>query len=684
MVRRKRVQGMKKLLEILKEIIVFCGRVYIKHFEKLLLALFGGIFWIGIKTWNLEALTYEDVIDALKTSVTVMISMIGFSVSIYVFLNTTLQSRQNKNIIEKEIILLFKNNKKKELGKVLICSIFIVFAESILISLKHDIEKWSSMINKDYEKYIGLAIIFSCVIVTLLNIIILSEFTYRIINYEDGLKRLAIIERGKHDDQSRNIKISKGEFLNLVNNIEVLVERLIENHMHAKTSNASDSNFKRAICDGFTNPGDINTRENLAEHYGRIINYRNLLLQDKNLKDSNEVGMGDEIKSVMNQLFQFYLKNELLTGVNISNLNIIKADLSKTSFCNSSFRNIFFEGKTVLYGTDFKSSTLNNVIFEEANCENVNFAGSKLIDVIFDAEINLQCAIFTNADLSNIKVLGTKNKDGNPIKLSFANFNDANLTNLDIYNVCFDYTNMRNTRFVHSNIGKLTQKANNTTFKYANMMKANLLQCTIERCNFQNATLDKSVFTHAQIQDVNFRECRLEDADFTESTLCNSKFDKSYCKNISLKEANIAFTTFTYTTLNLADLSGAKMNNVRFNDAVCRDSLWVRTEIKDSEFERCVFTGARIVGESSNMTEIRTCNFAFVNFTDAAISNIEFKECDFYGADFTDSRLINIRFIDCKNLGSVLANNVWQTNVSYYGNYKEELPMPRGGWRYKK
>ncbi len=652
------------------------------YFLALIMVVCIGMF--VLKVWKPSLWTYKDVIEALKVSVTTMVSMIGFSVTIYVFLNTTLQGRKSQNSTEKEVVILFQKKKQKELGKRLIFSIIVVFVQCSIIALQTLIDTWWLNQTILKEKYLGLFIVFLCLIVTLTNICWLGKFTYEIINYEDGLKRLAINERIKKGKEDYHDIISKDAFLNVVNNMEIIIDRLLQNHMHAKTSNAYDSGLKRAICDGIMDVGDLVTREKLADDYKVIIEYKNLLLQDEQLKNNDKVCMGDLVKSIMNRLFQNYLKNELLTGVNISNLSISNADLSKVSFSNSSFWNIDFKGYTTLYSTDFSNSTLNNIKFEEANCENANFSDSKLIDVQFDTKIKLQQSVFINADLSSMKVLGPRDKQGNPINFDYANFDYANLTNLDIYNVCFDFSRMRNARFVQSLIGKSDLKECNTTFKYADMTKSNLLKCDIKRCNFQNANLNEAVFTHTILENSNLSECKLSEANFTESHIAKCRFDKSYCRNISLKEADISESSFTYTTLNLADLSGAKLSSVQFSDSVCRESLWVRTSIKDSIFTRCVFSGARIAGENPNRTLIKNCDFSFANFTDTAITNIEFNNCNFYGADFSSSRLINIRFVECKNLDTALTVSVWLADLSYYGSNTVKLKEPEDGWRYYK
>lgn len=661
---------------------IITGWIKDNIFSAVLLVCIACIIILLLLIAGQKGIKYNNVIETFKISVTVLISMLGFSVSIYVFLNNTFQDRRNNNVIEKGVIDLFQKKKRKALGIRIIFSVITIVAECLAICWGENISSLLSAKPYQIEQVVYLACLGICIVLTLVNVGLLGYFTYEVINYEDGLKRMAKEERKLYENQGYYEDMNKGQFLNLVNNIEVLTERLVENHLHAKTSNAYDSNLKRAVCDGCTDSGEICNREKFAENYQKIIEYRNLLLQDKNLKDSDSVGMGDEIKGVMNRLFQLYLKSELLTGITISNLDIVQADLSKTSLSNSSLQDIRFVGKTSLKNTDFRDSTLNGIIFEEVDCENANFTDSKLMDIKFSTKMNLQRAIFTNADLSSMKVIGPDDKEGAPIGLNHANFVRANLTYLDIYNVCFDFADLSNIRLVDSKIGVSAQKKNNTSFQYANMEHADMLKCAIERSNFQNANLSKAILTYSRVKETNMAECRLCGANWAESIIGNCQLDKSYCTDLSLKGSKIMDTTFSYATMTSVDMSGATLDKVNFNDAVCRNTLWVRTNISNSKFERCVITDSRIVGETGKKTRIQKCGFNYTNFSNSAISNIEFIDCDFEDADFSNVRLINVRFTDCVNLDRVLTDGVWLSKVVCMGEKTCELKRPDQGWRY--
>ncbi|GFO86201.1 pentapeptide repeat-containing protein [Anaerostipes butyraticus] len=612
---------------------------------------------------------YDGFIETIKVSVTILISMLGFSVSIYVFLNNTFQNRRNSNQFEREVIDLFQNRKRNKLMISVFFSAIAITVECIIIIFQSSVKAFFSAMKISLSLSVYTAIT-GIILITLYNIYKLVHFTYGIINYEEGLSKLAKQQMDEYDKISYYQEMTKGEFLNLVNNIEVIVERLIENHSHAKMSSTYDSDLKRAICDGITDSGDITTREILAEDYKKIINYRNLLLQNKSIADSRNVAMGDQIKSIMNRLFQNYLKSELLTGVSISNFTICNADLEKTSFSNSLLKNIYFDGKTNLKNTDFRDSTLNGVHFKETNCENANFTNCKLIGILFDTKMKLQRTIFTNADLSGMDRIGPCDKEGALLNFDYSNFSKANLSHLDIYNTTFEFADFSDVRLVDAKIGDSAQKENNIIFSYANMEKANLLRSIIKRCNFQNANLQEATFTYSILEKVSFEEARLNKSSFSECKIENCYFGKSYCANLSMKGAIISDSSFIFAIMISVDMSNVHLEQISFCDAVCRDTLWINARIENSNFERCVLSNARFVGDAKNRIRISNCKFINTNFSDVAIANVEFYKCDFKGADFTNARLINVKFIECKNLDNTVTQKIWMEEVAFIKSEK--------------
>lgn len=111
------------------------------------------IFVLAIRLWRLNQIKYNDIIETIKISVTVLISMLGFSVSIYVFLNNTLQNRRNSNELEKEVIDLFQTQKRKRLLISIFFSALAVTAECIVAAFAVPVKNLLSKTPSDLDEF---------------------------------------------------------------------------------------------------------------------------------------------------------------------------------------------------------------------------------------------------------------------------------------------------------------------------------------------------------------------------------------------------------------------------------------------------------------------------------------------------------------------------------------------------
>ena len=78
---------------------------------------------------------YFYITNALEKATTVLISMIGFSVSAYVFLNNTLQRKSIDNPIEIETIGAFLKKKRNSLCSLMIWSVSLVVVTIFIIAI---------------------------------------------------------------------------------------------------------------------------------------------------------------------------------------------------------------------------------------------------------------------------------------------------------------------------------------------------------------------------------------------------------------------------------------------------------------------------------------------------------------------------------------------------------------------
>lgn len=644
----------------------------IKYKGSIFIILATIIFGCLILTKFLSTKTYviNIIQQALSKATTVTISMIGFSISTYIFLNNTLQRKSAENITEVETIDEFLRQKRRSLCSLVIWSACLVIIEIILLC--------GAQIPDDgpvefSSEWLTICLMFACIVLSIVSIIRLTSFDFSIINYENGLvetakKQLCIINKSN----AQTTSMEKSKFLMLVNNVETVLERIAENHQNALKHSADDSLVSMALYSKVENSdvtsGQKAVRRELAKKYRKLIEFRNYILHDDQINDDDEIEVSDEMLSTVNLVFNNVLSNEIISDISISNLVVHSVDFEKTTFKNCSLKSVEFCSKSNLKSADFRDSSLNDIRLNDSDCSNANFSNAKLINLDISIETNMVGTIFNNADLSGLKSIGTLDCTGKSINLMYCNFIRANMINLDIQNTMFDHGDMSYAQLFNSKIGYSSHRKNNTSFKFVNLKSVVLTNSKVYKCDFTNANLSEATLANSDIYYTNWQECRFLNATFTESKIRQSTFDKSYCGNISMKGTNVVLTSFNHATLNSADFSAAHLDRVSFDDAVCRDALFVGASITDSSFERCILANCRFVSAGNNA--ISNCKFNHSNLSNSSISNIEFIDCNFIGCDLSNSRLINVKFTNCKGMETVRFSDAWldQVEIHEYAN----------------
>lgn len=666
-----KIKSKNKFVKMLKNFWEFTSK-YKFSICIILITIIVGCF-ILIKYFPAESYAVNIIYGALSKAATVTMSMIGFSISTYIFLNNTLQRKSVDNITEVETINEFLKQKRRSLCTLVIYSACLVIVEIIILWGAHTLNS----ISVDFSiKWLVVCLMFACVVITIIPIVQLTRFDFSIINYENGLvetakKQLCIISK----TNAQTTSMEKNKFLILVNNVETVLERIAENHQNALKHSADDSLVSMALYSKVENSdtasGQKAVRRELAVKYRKLIEFRNYILHDDQINDDDHIEVSDEILSTINLVFNNVLSNEIISDISLSNLVVHSVDFEKTTFRNCSLNSVEFHSKSNLRSVDFRDSNLNNIKLNDTDCSNANFSNAKLINVEISVETNMIGTIFNNADMSGLHRIGTVDCTGQSINLMYSNFTKANMINLDIQNTTFDHGDMSNAQLFNSKIGYSSHRKNNTTFRFVNLKDAILTNSKVYNCDFTNANLSEATLANSNICHTNWQECRFLNATFTESEISHSIFDKSYCDNISMKGATVRSTTFDHTTLNSADFSTAFMDNVSFNDAVCRDALFVGTSIANSSFERCILANCRFVSAGNN--SISNCNFNHSNLSNSSISNVEFIDCDFLGCDLSNSRLINVKFTNCKGIETIRFSDAWldQVELNEYAEFEE-------------
>ena len=669
----KKTNSKNKFFRIIDRVWNFAKKYKFAMLLIVIVAILGAT--LSIQCFASKLFNHEFIQSALSKATTVTISMVGFSISTYIFLNNTLQRKASENITEVETIGTFLKRKRQNLCSLVIWTACLVIIEIILLCIGEQLSNIQGRFP--WEKVIECLMITS-IFLSVLSVIRLTFFDYSIINYERGLvetakKQLCLMNK----TNSKTVTIEKNEFLMLVNNVEMVLERISQNHQNALKHSADDSLVSMALCSKVENSdtasGQKALRRELAEKYKKLIEYRNYVLHDDQINDDDKIEVSDEILSTVDLVFNNVLSNEIISDIAISNLTVQGVDFEKTTFRNCSLKIVEFKGKSNLNRADFRDSNLSDIKFNDADCSNANFSNAKLTNVNISVDTKMEGTIFYNADLSGLHRIGTIDCIGKSIDLMYSNFIKANMINMDIQNAIFDHGDMSYVQLFNSQIGYSSHRSNNVSFRFVNLKGAVLTNSKIYNCDFTNANLSEATLANSNVYKTNWRECRFSNATFTESKISDSIFDKSYCDNISMKGTDVVSTTFNHVTLNSADFSAANLEKVSFEDAVCRDSLFVGATIANSSFERCILANCRLV--SAGCSTISNCNFNFSNLSNSSISNIEFIDCDFTGCDLSTSRLINVKFTNCRGIETIRFSGAWldQVELNDYTNSIDDL-----------
>ena len=185
--------------------------------------------------------------------------------------------------------------------------------------------------------------------------------------------------------------------------------------------------------------------------------------------------------------------------------------------------------------------------------------------------------------------------------MSEGNWVDADFSGLNNLQEKLSCSNMKNCKFMGSDLTGLTLKDNN-----------------IENCDFSNSNLRNS-----KIQSSN-----LSNSLFLESSLIDAELSESEIKNCTFSNAN---------------LSGAEFTSVNFQQNKIENTLWKFTSFKLTHISNIVFNGLMEDCAFDN------CSFSKVAFQNAKILNTFFKGKKLKGIQFINSQADRMSYEFLKN-----------------------------------
>jgi uncharacterized protein YjbI with pentapeptide repeats len=182
-----------------------------------------------------------------------------------------------------------------------------------------------------------------------------------------------------------------------------------------------------------------------------------------------------------------------------------------------------------------------------------------------------------------------KKKFGLNWNMSSGNWVDADFSGLHNLKDKFSTSNMKNCKFISSDLSDLTLQANN-----------------IVGCDFSNSDLRNSKIQASNLENNQFVECSLIDAGFEASEIKNCNFSK-------------------------ANFSGVEFKTSELRNCIVENAIWKHASFELSHIADTVFNGT-----------IEDCSFDNCSFSKVTFKNVRLGNTFFKG-----KKLKGIQFIDC-------------------------------------
>ena len=279
-----------------------------------------------------------------------------------------------------------------------------------------------------------------------------------------------------------------------------------------------------------------------------------------NFRNSSEIGsekgkyfqLKDEFGNISKSFVGKDLRNVDLNSYNLTGHDLTGANLSGMDLRNVDFTNTIIRDANLSYtnleGKSFSGIDIRGIDFSNANLKNANFAGasiSKAIQVFSgnndeictDFRDNLACTKnvvqnesirinFSNADLTNAE-FGSLEEDPKKQIIYFADFTNATLTGVNLFNVKFvganftnaDLNNIVGERLIFGVSDFTNVEMNN--FEFSDIWFLEVL--------FDNAEIKNGEFNHLTGVNVSFKNTDLDGTLFKESEFSGSV--NMDCKN---------------------------------------------------------------------------------------------------------------------------------------------------------
>lgn len=219
-------------------------------------------------------------------------------------------------------------------------------------------------------------------------------------------------------------------------------------------------------------------------------------------------------------------------------------------------------------------------------------------------------------------------KDDLNWNMSRGNWVDADFSGLKGLHGKFSSSNMKNCKFIGSDLSGLLLRGNN--IEGCDFSGADITASHIQRSNVSNDVFKGCSFLGAEFSGSNIGGCDFSGADITGGHIQRSNVSHNVFKDCSLVGVELVGSNIGHCDLSGADLTGALIRSSGFEKNILTNTVLDRTVFKGTSIDNTVFEG--IVKDC----QFEDCSFTKVVFQNVTLTNTFFKgpslkKCKFIG-----------------------------------------------------
>ena len=276
-----------------------------------------------------------------------------------------------------------------------------------------------------------------------------------------------------------------------------------------------------------------------------------------NFRNSSEIGsekgkyfqLKDEFGNISKSFVGKDLRNVDLNSYNLTGHDLTGANLSGMDLRNVDFTNTIIRDANLSYtnleGKSFSGIDIRGINFSNANLKNANFVGASISKVIQVSTIScssdLECGKnviqnesirinFSNADLTNAE-FGSLEGDPEKQMINFADFTNATLTDVNLFNVKFigaDFTNADLNNIVGEKLIFVVSNFTNVEMNNFEFSDIRLMEVLFDNAEMKNGEFNYLLGVNPSFKNTDLDGTLFKESEFSGSVNMNCK-NNIYC-----------------------------------------------------------------------------------------------------------------------------------------------------------